>query len=137
MPPDLGHGGSMMFIKLRDGRVVATNDLWNDKQGWVSAVSAGALTGWKMSTRVSQHKSKEALSTLFGVLKQGTFWRVKSGLSDAEAHALSSEYGDQLPQVTMRIYQTEGFSSIFASPENAIITHVKIGEGAVESFEGP
>jgi hypothetical protein len=66
----------------------------------------------------SQQKSKEALSTLFGKL-EGTVWRVKSGMSDAEAYALISKYGDQLPQVTRRKYQQEDFAYSFSSPENA------------------
>jgi hypothetical protein len=145
----------MYFIKLSDGRVVVTNDLWKDTDSWVSAVPTGALIGQKLVTRICQPKSKEALFTLLGMLvnpggrSEGwdPIWKTKSGLSDKEAYTLTRKYdGNQLPYTKRRKYRGEGVSAsfseailtqVFSSPEEAILTHVKIGEGVVEAFNGP
>lgn len=67
-PGYLGFGGAMNFCKLSDGRVVLTNDLWDEvrgeNRGWVSAVPRGALIGYKLSTRVCQPVTKAGTRAL-------------------------------------------------------------------------
>ena len=95
----LGFGGNMLFVKLNDGRIVVTNDLWEDKEGWVSAVPAGSLIGMILKTHVCYPKSTESLVALFGMLVHpikptegfDSRWTIKSGLSDFEAYQLSDQ----------------------------------------------
>lgn len=98
----LGHSGAMHFIKLSDGRIVATNDLWCETHdGWVSSVPPGALIGENLSTHLCRPKSKSTLATLLCLLEDpgetasstNAVWKTKSELSDIEAYKLRHHYG--------------------------------------------
>ena len=145
-PATLGNAGQMMFVKLSDGRIVVTNDLWDAFEGWVSAVPAGSLLGRMLDTHVCSPKSKEALLALFEMLVDpgkpqdgiNRRWTMKLGLSDIEVRERIRQYsGHQLPQVASRTYREAGVSSACWSPEGAILTHFKIGDGPVTAFNGP
>lgn len=144
-PPTLGYSGSMMFVKLSDGRIVVTNDLWDDTDSWVSAVPTGSLIGKMLKTHICSPKSKQALVALLEMLVDpgkledgcGARWVMKSGLSDIEARDLARQYIDhQLPEVASRTYRESDSYSTFWSPEGAILTHFKIGDGPVTAFNG-
>lgn len=51
---DLGYGVGMKLFKLSDGRVLLTNNLWNDMDGWVTFVPDGGLFGYRQETRICQ-----------------------------------------------------------------------------------
>lgn len=140
----------MQFFRLSDGRVVVTNDLWfsTSEEDFVSAVPEGSLIAQKLSTRICQPKSREALATLLGLLDSAERrydrpgfdprWTTKSGLSDAEAYRLSKEFSHgQLPEGTCRTYRDPTVYASYASPENVGLTHVKIGRRDLQPFTGP
>lgn len=135
--PGLGYGGSMQFFKLEDGRLILTNDLWDQshiKGGWVSSVPYGELVGHKMATRVCQLKTKEAIDALVAAVTeyQGNAFSIrKDSLSDKQAYDLK-ELG--LPEITQseRRYEAENSFSFFCSCEGALLTHVKIGTRGIE-----
>jgi len=142
----LGYNGTLHFIKLSDGRVVATNDLWEDLDGWVSAVPNRALIGYKLATKWCRPKSKDALSTLMSLLEYpierrkgfDSTWRIRSGLCDAEAYKLSVDFpGNQFPAAKTRKLRDEHALASFSSPKGSRLTHIKIGENKVEAFQGP
>ena len=79
MPGDtLGYGGAISFIKLSDGRVICTNDLWMGNSEWCSSVPQGAMTGYKLPTWCCKIRTREALDLLLSVLKPwGSLWKVR------------------------------------------------------------
>ena len=142
----LGFNGIMHFIKLSDGRVVVTNDLWEDIDGWVSAVPKRALIGYKLATKWCRPRSKEALSTLMDLVEDRSghreglnpVWRIRSGLSDAEAYELSERFPrNQFPASKTRQYRDNRAFASFVSPRGSSLTHIKIGDNAVEACQGP
>jgi len=130
---DLGVAGSMFFIKLSDGRIIATNDLWHDTSGdygWSRSVPNGALVGVSLGTRMCRPKSTKALNLIMDMMvDHHTFCHLKSGLSDREAYEQNDNIGSgEIPEVTERTYRSSHVYSRFSSPEGAILTHVKVGD---------
>lgn len=145
LPRDLGCSGSMMFFKLSDGRVILTNDLWYDDL-YVSILPEGAIVGYPLNTRVCRPLSREASDSLAEMLQQpgrqqkgfDPIWRTKSNLSDEEAYELTSKFhGSQLPEGTSRTFHSSSSHAYFSSPENVVISHVKVGVHDLVAFQGP
>ena len=136
---DLGHGGGMFFFKLSDGRVLLTNDLWDDshRREWLSSVPKNAFIGHKLATKVCQLKSKDAIAALLDLVDEhgsrfGNFTIQRGILSDERAYALR-ELG--LPEITPRKYSSDSCYARFSSCEGARLTHVKIGKKDVEPLK--
>ena len=130
----------MCFIKLSDGRIIATNDLWHDTShdyGWSRSVPNGALVGVSLGTRMCRPKSIEALKLIMHMmLVHHTFCILKSGLSDLEAYEQRNNIGSgEIPEVTERTYRSSHVYSRFSSPEGAILTHVKVGDDPLQPFD--
>ncbi|CAB9530663.1 expressed unknown protein [Seminavis robusta] len=168
-PNHLGYGAAMIFLKLSDGRIVLTNDLWaggtSDSQNYIVAqLPPNALIGVILSeTRICQPKTKAALQGLLELLKRPldpiihvhSVWRTKTGLTDEQAWDLAGpgpqstkivgkkkagknkQTLPQLPQVTRRTHQGQHMQSTFYSPENAILTHIKLPGRNIQPFLGP
>lgn len=138
-----GFSRSVIFIKLSNGKLIVTNDLWDDtsEQGWVHAVPEGALVGHKLSTRVCHPRSQAAIDVLLGLLVPRRWetapYVTRKGLTDEEAHNLENQFGyDELPFNLSREYHTPTSHSYFCSPDDVRISHIKIGTGPVQPFRG-
>jgi hypothetical protein len=107
----------------------------------VSCSSGGSRWIEAFNPCVRRPKSKEAVAVLIGMLENpgrreegwDPIWRTKKTLSDEEAYQIKEEFGlggNQLPEVTPRKHTYATFSS----PEGAMVTHIKLGDGAVKAF---
>jgi hypothetical protein len=148
---NLGCGGVMKLFKLSDGRVILTNDLWYDNDSYVSVVPDRALVGYPLNTFICSPLSKEASKSLLELLQhpgrqqKGShpIWLTKSDMSVEDAYQLVRKFSypsrkvPQLPQGTERTFQSFTTYNSFSSPENVIITHVKVGSHDLVAFQGP
>lgn len=124
--------GSMFFIKLIGGRIIATNDLWHDTSGdygWSRSVPNGALVGVSLGTRMCRPKSFEALNLIMDMMAFNLiFCQLKSGLSDLEAYEQHLGRSGEIPEVTDRTYRSSHVYTRFSSLEGAILIHVIFGD---------
>jgi len=121
------------FIKLTEGRVIVTNDLWYLDRCWSSSVPTGSLIGVSLKTRVCHIQSLDSLNVILDLMDVvHTNCRLRSGLTDREAYTYSRN--PELPQCTPRKYQTDGLFTSFHSPEGACLTHLKIGDNPLQSL---
>lgn len=120
----------MQFLRLSDGRVVATNNLvlGHKAEDYVSRVPQGEPIAQELKTKIYHPKSKEALGVLLGFLENSDdplgelfghepIWKTKSGLPDKLAYGLYRRFGEELPEGTSRKYSHSGKSVRFYSPE--------------------
>lgn len=132
----LGVVGNMFFIKLSDGRVVLTNDLWfpSDNSNRVTPLPQGYIVGYRLNTKNCLIKTKAALEALLSIVKvrEDGHFSTMTGLSDQEAYALPKHYA-QLPTCGSRKYENGPiYGGYLPSPEGAVLTHFKIGSRPVE-----
>lgn len=138
LPSELGCCGSMQFIKLTDGRIIVTNDLWYIDWCWTSSVPTGSLIGFSLKTRVCHIRSLHSLNVILDLMDVvHTNCRLRSGLTDREAYTYSMipdrhSRNFDLPECTPRKYQTDGLFTSFHSPEGACLTHFKIGNNPLQ-----
>eukprot|EP01068_Selenidium_serpulae_P010002 Selendium_serpulae@DN5369_c0_g1_i1.p1 len=129
----LGYCGGMWFIKLSDGRIIATNDLWDES--WSPSVPTGALVGVRLNTKMCRPKSNKTMGVILDLLSEchaGGRLTLKSGLTDKEAFDLTDEISGELPEKTPRQYKGPRVFASFSSPEGATLTHLKLGEQPIQ-----
>lgn len=136
MVNDLGCASSFFIIKLSDGRIIATNDLWNDTSfaGWSTHVPNGALVGASLETNLCGPMSKEDLTCLVNLIcprSSENYIFVRSDLTDKQAYEMRG-MGRILPKWKSRSYSDSTVFCSFSSPEGAQLTHFKVGHSPVQ-----